>query len=585
MSDLENFDEAPEITPQVLHLRDLLKWVRQGRVRVPNFQRDFTWDRGRMLHLFDSIRKQYPIGTLLFWESTTPRPMLDNLGPLKLPNYLGGKLLVLDGQQRLTTLAGVLLLDELASSDVDDHDQNRWKIWYDAASDTFAYFEAPAPLSAVRVSHLMGTKGIYTAAQRIMSEPGLHSNELKEQWISRVENVAGALGTYRLPLVIFATESLRLAVESFTRLNRSGQAMGADEMFSALTYDAKDGDEAFRLSSHIDAILSEIARTNFGPVDRVVVLRVVLLAAGLDPYRTEWDQLAKDTQTHTAAKLPDAIKEARNGLLAAVAFLKEEGVHNSRLLPYSMQLVGLAAFYGVCNLPTPQQKVLLRRWLWVSSFTELFGGLNPSRVHQQLRNLREVIPYNATPLVIEGIDLDAPAHPFPERHDNRSARVRALLCVILRQSVIRPDGSVIAPNDMASEVLERGPNALAKICARVESRGNTLLVASPANRIFDVAKDTRGQAKNWLLSLIPLMKEIDQDILNSHYISQEAYDALVNGDHATFVECRIATLTALERNFMDEKGVTKPKSDQPAPSAIDVEDDVPLSESVDMEGN
>src|ERR1039457_4453749 len=27
-------EEAPEITPQVLHLRDLLKWVRQGRVRV-----------------------------------------------------------------------------------------------------------------------------------------------------------------------------------------------------------------------------------------------------------------------------------------------------------------------------------------------------------------------------------------------------------------------------------------------------------------------------------------------------------------------------------------------------------------------
>ena len=58
-------EDAPEITPQVLHLRDLLKWVRQGRVGVPNFQRDFIWDRGRMLSLFDSIRKQYPIGTLL----------------------------------------------------------------------------------------------------------------------------------------------------------------------------------------------------------------------------------------------------------------------------------------------------------------------------------------------------------------------------------------------------------------------------------------------------------------------------------------------------------------------------------------
>ena len=117
MRHAERPEEAPEITPQVLHLRDLLKWVRQGRVRVPNFQRDFTWDRQRMIQLFDSIRKQYPIGTLLFWESTKPLPMYDRLGPLRLPESSGGKLLVLDGQQRLTTLAGVMLLDELERSD------------------------------------------------------------------------------------------------------------------------------------------------------------------------------------------------------------------------------------------------------------------------------------------------------------------------------------------------------------------------------------------------------------------------------------------------------------------------------------
>jgi hypothetical protein len=52
MRETERPEEAPEITPQVLHLRDLLKWVRQGRVRVPSFQRDFTWDRPRMLTLF-----------------------------------------------------------------------------------------------------------------------------------------------------------------------------------------------------------------------------------------------------------------------------------------------------------------------------------------------------------------------------------------------------------------------------------------------------------------------------------------------------------------------------------------------------
>jgi hypothetical protein len=40
---------------------------------------------------------------------------------------------------------------------------------------------------------------------------------------------------------------------------------------------------------------------------------------------------------------------------------------------------------------------------------------------------------------------------------------------------------------------------------------------------------------------------------------------------------------ALERTFMEQKGVRPPKSDQPALSAIDVEDQVPLSDSLDFE--
>jgi hypothetical protein len=579
MNENDRIDDAPEITPQVLHLRDLLKWVRQGRVRVPNFQRDFTWDRTRMLNLFDSIRKQYPIGTLLFWESSRPRPMLEHLGPLSLPEFSGGKLLVLDGQQRLTTLAGVLLFDEMSRDLVDDKDPERWHIWYDAATDDFVYFSKGEPPSAVKVSDLMGTKGLYTAAQRIMTSDRGTTLEERELWVNRIEVVSSALGAYRLPLVIFATESIRLAVESFTRLNRSGQSMGADEMFSALTYDEDtDGTEVFRLSKHIDSILSDIYKTRFGNVDRVVVLRIVLLAAGLDPFRTEWDELAAETQRHAAERLPAAIQEARLGLLRAVEFLKSEGVLNSRLLPYSIQLVGLAAFFGIRPNPSGKQYALLQRWLWVGAFTEGFGGLNPSRILRQLKDLRNSIPYIDDADRIEGIDLDEPAHPFPERHDHRSARVRALLCVVLRNPVLRSDGSTVSPVDMAADILERGPEALSRICARVENRTRVPLAASPANRIFDVFGEKVGQAKNWLVDLDPSM-EHDGAILKSHNITTDAIWALKLGDHRTFVELRTETLMALERAFMDEKGVGQPITSVAGRSAIDVEDEVPLSDS------
>jgi hypothetical protein len=96
--------------------------------------------------------------------------------------------------------------------------------------------------------------------------------------------------------------------------------------------------------------------------------------------------------------------------------------------------------------------------------------------------------------------------------------------------------------------------------------------------VFDVAKGQ--QAKRWLVALGPLTHS---GILRSHYISDDAWSALVNGDHRTFVEERTRTLIALERDFMAEKGVIPPKSDQAAPSAIDVQDQVPLSESADLE--
>jgi hypothetical protein len=582
MTETGSIEDAPEITPQVLHLRDLLKWVRQGRVRVPNFQRDFTWDRGRMLSLFDSIRKQYPIGTLLFWESSRPRPTTSHLGPLALPEFSGGKLLVMDGQQRLTTLAGVLLFDELPRSASEDRDPKRWYMWYDASSDSFTYFDdASPPQSAVRVAELLGTKGLYNAAQRIMGGVGPEFDAAtREAWVGRIETVSAALGAYRLPLVIFATESLRLIVESFTRVNRSGQSMGADEMFSALTYDAADDTEKFRLSKHIDAILTETARMGFGEIERVTVLYIILLGMDLDPFRTEWDQLAKDTQTSASAKLPRAIEAAKDGLLRAVEFLREEGIWNRRLLPYSMQLVGLAGFFSTRIGPASEgQKRLLRRWLWATAFTEVFGGLNPSRILVQLTDLYKNIPHQQEPEGVEGIDLDLSAHPFPERHDMRSARVRALLCAMLRRPVLNPRSEEIKPERMAQDVLERGPDSLVKVCFNVPKIGKTSLSSSPANRVFDVGEGT--PAKKWILALGPLMRV---EILRSHHISDGALQALIDGDHARFVTERSQTLMALERAFMAEKGVSPPISNQAAASAIDVEDQAPLSETASIDG-
>jgi len=68
---------------------------------VPAFQREYVWKRDDARQLVDSLIKQYPTGTMLTWETANP-PELK--GPHKYNEKQGAVRILLDGQQRITTL-------------------------------------------------------------------------------------------------------------------------------------------------------------------------------------------------------------------------------------------------------------------------------------------------------------------------------------------------------------------------------------------------------------------------------------------------------------------------------------------------
>ncbi len=68
---------------------------------VPAFQREYVWKRDDAKQLIDSLIKEYPTGTMLLWETSNP-PELK--GPRKYDTRQGAVRILLDGQQRLTTL-------------------------------------------------------------------------------------------------------------------------------------------------------------------------------------------------------------------------------------------------------------------------------------------------------------------------------------------------------------------------------------------------------------------------------------------------------------------------------------------------
>lgn len=70
-------------------------------VVLPEFQREYVWNRKQANRLIASLIKEYPVGGLLYWKTENP-PELKNVK--KLPDKLGSIQVLLDGQQRLTTL-------------------------------------------------------------------------------------------------------------------------------------------------------------------------------------------------------------------------------------------------------------------------------------------------------------------------------------------------------------------------------------------------------------------------------------------------------------------------------------------------
>ena len=555
-------DAVPEITPQVVHLVDLLKRAREGRLRVPKFQREYVWRRQDIVDLFDSIARQYPVGTLFLWGAQPVPSSRRTIGPLKLPEYKGETWLVLDGQQRLTTLVGVLLADEAQWSAESDDDPGRWRLFFDAKTNAFTHVRENevAPLSYLPVPSLLDTVKLFSEVQRLISSGASKAETLT--WAGRAQEVARAIQGYRIPLVEIKTNSLSVAVESFSRLNKKGRSIGQDEMFSALTYGESESTH-FHLAAEIDAVQARLVRAGFGEVDRDIVLRAVLTAANLDIYRTDWTRLGDQVKQDVRTKLPDAVTEASRGLEAAVQFLREIGVVNWRLLPYSMQLVALSAFFGRNAVFTEDQRKFLTRWFWASSFTGWFSSGNAALMRRLVDEMRDDISANPSPTSLKHMDLAEPALAVPLRFDMRSARVRVSLCVLLKHGPRRPDGTVVTTEEAAAFLAERGSESMSTVCYTVQSPD---LRRSPANRVLDVAPKIQGQAKNWLLRLDDNVRD---SVLLSHAIDPATLDLLRNGEHDAFLQKRLDFIAEIEAKFMVGVGVTLPNSSLPSRTTID----------------
>ena len=86
---------------------ELVRMIERGELRLPEMQRRYVWRSTRARDLLDSLYREYPSGTILIWETDEAVP-LQEFAVTQQVNPYQTKRLLLDGQQRLTSLSAVI---------------------------------------------------------------------------------------------------------------------------------------------------------------------------------------------------------------------------------------------------------------------------------------------------------------------------------------------------------------------------------------------------------------------------------------------------------------------------------------------
>lgn len=82
-------------------INHIITWIHGGEIAIPEIQRPFVWSPTKVRDFIDSLYKGYPTGYIIIWQNPTVK--------LKDGAIAKGKKILIDGQQRITSLMTSLL--------------------------------------------------------------------------------------------------------------------------------------------------------------------------------------------------------------------------------------------------------------------------------------------------------------------------------------------------------------------------------------------------------------------------------------------------------------------------------------------
>jgi Protein of unknown function DUF262 len=334
-------------------VEDLVAAVVRGEVRIPVFQRGLAWTATNVVELFDSIYRGFPIGSLLFRRGPAKAGPL-KIGPLEVfGQEMSNALWVVDGQQRLTSLAAALGRSTMTSGK-----QDVYTISFDAAGQRFFAAEERNP----PVDTLVPLSILLDAGQ--LSEWMFSWTHGRDPQLRAAVFEAGRrLREYRVPVYIINTDDENVLREIFFRVNHSGRPLNWTEVHDA--FHGHRGEEPSTLA----ALSSQLSELGMGKLDGEQHLFPALIAfCGLDTTRSFGDHLRG-----TPERFAGVAAEAAPALRKALSFLRMRAeIPHVALLPYAAPLVVLTRFFKEHPEPHSRTLTLLVRWIWRSFMNAQF---------------------------------------------------------------------------------------------------------------------------------------------------------------------------------------------------------------------
>jgi hypothetical protein len=467
-------------------LNGLLHYIDIGDIGLPDIQRPFVWANTKVRDLFDSMYRGFPVGYLLFWENGLTSGVskgTKEIGLGKKQHAVPDRLIV-DGQQRLTSLYAVLRGQKVLDA---DYAERTIEIAFRPRDGKFEVADAPirrdpewiANISEIWASGKSSWKIITDFIQHLSTKTPLTEEEKED--ISR--NLDRLFDLQKYPftaLEISPSVDEEQVADIFVRINSEGVTLKqADfiltlmsvfwdegrrelEMFCRFSRKAPDPGSPPSPFNHFirpepDQLLRVAVALGF---QRGRLQSVYQVLRGKDMETGEFSPERRDQQF-------DILKAAQAHVLNLthwhqfLSCLTGAGFRGAELISSKNTLLYAYAFYLIgrirCRVEPPKLDRLIGRWFMASSITGRYTNSPETIMDQDLNRLRDKTDPEEFTQVLEGIMANDLTNDFwsislPAKLDNSASRSPEFFAFVAAQN--RLGAPVLFSHKKISELLD-----------------------------------------------------------------------------------------------------------------------------------